>query len=204
MAKLALNKSVLNKQKQKLHTYERFLPALELKQQQLMAEKKKAEAELLQLQQQLRQERNQVAEHLPMLGCQDIHLNGMVKVNYVSLGEDYIVGIQVPNIEEISIDVVEYGYLSKPHWVDTCIEKLKAVALLSIKLQVQEERVKRLAEATRAATQRVNLFAKILIPETEQNIRKIRVFVSDMETAAVVRSKMTKQKAHRVESGAGQ
>ena len=35
MSKLVFNKSVLNRQKKQLSTYQRYLPALELKQQQL-------------------------------------------------------------------------------------------------------------------------------------------------------------------------
>ena len=197
MAKQALNKSVLNKQKQLLQTYERFLPALELKQQQLMAEKKKAEEALAGMQRRYQEIMHEVAEHLPMLGCEDINLKGMVKVKAVELGEEYIVGIHVPVVKQVSIDVVEYGFLSKPHWVDTCITSLKEVVLLDVELRTQQQRVNCLAEATRSATQRVNLFAKILIPETQQTIRKIRVFISDMDTAAVVRSKMTKQKSRQ-------
>ena len=195
MAKLALNKSVLNRQKKQLQTYERFLPALELKQQQLMAEKKKAEVDFQAMQRERQTLRVEVGNHLPMLGCSDIHLSGMVTVKNVDLGEEHVVGIKLPSLEEVKLDVVEYGFLSKPHWVDVCIDLLKRAVMLDIKLQIQQQRVELLEKATRSATQRVNLFSKILIPETHQTIRKIQVFVSDMETAAVVRSKMTKQKA---------
>lgn len=201
MAKHALNKSVLNKQKHLLQTYRRFLPALELKQQQLMAEKKKAEDAYARLQKRYQSILREVAENLPMLGCDDIDLKGMVTVKSVSLGEEYIVGIHVPVVKQVSIDVVDYGYLSKPHWVDACVANLKAVTLLSVELQVQKRRVDCLIEATRSATQRVNLFSKILIPETQQAIRKIGVFISDMDTAAVVRSKMTKQKSRQRSQG---
>ena len=46
MAKVALNKSALNKEKRSLKTFNRYLPALELKRQQLMMERKKAEVAL--------------------------------------------------------------------------------------------------------------------------------------------------------------
>jgi V/A-type H+-transporting ATPase subunit D len=42
MAKLALNKSALSREKQRKSSCERYLPALELKQKQLLAECKKA------------------------------------------------------------------------------------------------------------------------------------------------------------------
>jgi V/A-type H+-transporting ATPase subunit D len=41
----------------------------------------------------------------------------------------------------------------------------------------------------------VNLFEKVLIPKAEQNIRKIVIFLSDQERAAVVRSKIAKNKS---------
>ena len=41
MAKVALNKSSLNKEKRSLKTFNRYLPALEMKRQQLMIERKK-------------------------------------------------------------------------------------------------------------------------------------------------------------------
>ena len=43
-------------------------------------------------------------------------------------------------------------------------------------------------------TQRVNLFEKIKIPECKENIRRIRIYMSDQETGAVARSKIAKKK----------
>ena len=52
----------------------------------------------------------------------------------------------------------------------------------------------KLKSAARTITQRVNLFSKVLIPEAEENIKKIGLFLSDQERAGVVRSKLAKQK----------
>ncbi len=46
----------------------------------------------------------------------------------------------------------------------------------------------------RTVTQRVNLFDKVLIPQTRENIKRIRIALSDAERAAVVRSKIAKKK----------
>ncbi|MDR2211713.1 MAG: V-type ATP synthase subunit D, partial [Spirochaetaceae bacterium] len=45
----------------------------------------------------------------------------------------------------------------------------------------------------RITTQRVNLFEKIKIPETRENIKKIQVYLGDQQTAAVVRGKIAKR-----------
>ena len=50
--------------------------------------------------------------------------------------------------------------------------------------------------AVRRITQRVNLFEKILIPNAQKNIQRIRIFLGDAERSAVVRSKLAKAK-HR-------
>ena len=46
----------------------------------------------------------------------------------------------------------------------------------------------------RATSQRVNLFEKVKIPETEENIRKISIYLADQQVNAVVRSKIAKRK----------
>jgi V/A-type H+/Na+-transporting ATPase subunit D len=59
---------------------------------------------------------------------------------------------------------------------------------------VYRERVARMQGAVRRVTQRVNLFEKVLIPNAKQNIARIQIFLSDVERAAVVTSKIAKGK----------
>ena len=46
----------------------------------------------------------------------------------------------------------------------------------------------------RVTTQRVNLFEKVKIPECKENIRTIQIYLGDMDTSAVARSKIAKKK----------
>ena len=62
------------------------------------------------------------------------------------------------------------------------------------------ERIKRLDHAIRRTTQRLNLFDKVLIPRAKENIKRIKIYLSDMETAAVVRSKIAKRKRAATEA----
>ena len=45
-----------------------------------------------------------------------------------------------------------------------------------------------------STSQRVNLFEKVKIPETEENIKKISIYMADQQVSAVVRSKISKRK----------
>jgi V/A-type H+-transporting ATPase subunit D len=68
---------------------------------------------------------------------------------------------------------------------------------LKIRQKIDMQRVDILGLALKKVTQRVNLFDKVLIPQAQQDIRKIRIYLSDMDTAGVVRAKSTKQKRLR-------
>ncbi len=51
-----------------------------------------------------------------------------------------------------------------------------------------------LSRELRITSQRVNLFEKVKIPQTTENIRKIGIYLGDQQTAAVVRGKIAKKK----------
>jgi V/A-type H+-transporting ATPase subunit D len=55
-------------------------------------------------------------------------------------------------------------------------------------------------EELRTTTQRCNLFEKKLIPELKENIRRIRIFLGDEETASVGRAKLAKAKIQETEA----
>ncbi len=65
---------------------------------------------------------------------------------------------------------------------------------LRVRVDVADKRTEVLEAALRRVTQRVNLFDKVLIPKAEENIRRIVIFLSDQERAAVVRSKIAKSR----------
>jgi len=194
VAKVSLSKSSLSHQAQLLKSYQQFLPSLDLKRKQLMGERARAEAQLRTLGQRLAAARQQIAAALPMLGNADLDLDGLVTVKRVELVRENVMGTWLPTLAELEIAVRPYGYVSKPHWLEPLIEALRATARLRIEAMVAEQRTALLNAAVRTVTQRVNLFDKVLIPETRANIKRIRIALSDAERAAVVRSKIAKRK----------
>ena len=58
---------------------------------------------------------------------------------------------------------------------------------------VLQEQARLIREELTITTQRVNLFEKVKIPETKENIRVIRIYMGDQQTAAVVRGKISKK-----------
>lgn len=206
MAKVALNKSALNQEKRSLKTYNRYLPALELKRQQLMIERKKAEKALREAEQRVAELRKVVEETIPMLAYKEINVNNLIKVNNVTLATQNIVGCRVPVITDIDYELTPYSFIARPHWVDSVVQQLKEMVRLRVELSVFQKRYELISHATRITSQRVNLFSKVLIPETKENIRRIGIYLSDQERAAVMNSKLSKQKvlAQQAKSQGGQ
>ena len=65
---------------------------------------------------------------------------------------------------------------------------------LDMEAEVLDEQVRLLDMELKSTSQRVNLFEKVKIPETLENIRKISVYMADQQVSAVVRSKISKRK----------
>jgi V/A-type H+-transporting ATPase subunit D len=200
LARLALNKASLSRQNQQLKTYERFLPSLDLKRKQLLMERAKAAAALVRTEEALRPIDTLIAEQLPMVSNGKVDLGDLVRVERLSLGDENVVGTHLPTLESLELVVREYGFLGRPHWVDRVVRLLRQTLELQVKVQIDRERLGLLEVAVRRITQRVNLFEKVLVPRTRESIRKIRIYLSDSERAAVVRAKIAKRKQQQARS----
>lgn len=200
--KLALNKTTLKRTRDELKTYKKFLPSLDLKRQQLLAALKVARVELATAESKYAELEAKVANTYPLLGSSTVrtrNLGSLIRVLEVEIVEENLVGTRLPVAKAVRFELAEYSRMVMPFWVDLLVENLKQIAELRILRQVRQQRVKLLDHAARRITQRVNLFEKVLIPQSEASIRKIVIFLSDQERAAVVRSKIAKNKAGQKE-----
>ncbi len=192
MAKLALNKSQLKKENDQLKLFKKVLPSLELKRMQLTSVLRKAQVLLIKDKSEAEQLIDTIAEQLPMLAYRQIILTDLVKLNNAEINEENVVGIRLPCLGRIDFDVLDYSMLSKPHWVDVFVDRIKEMITKRLVVKISEERVAKLDLAVRRITQRVNLFEKILIPTAGNNIQRIRIFLGDADRSAIVRSKIAK------------
>ncbi len=194
MARLQLNKSSLAHQAARLKTYERFLPSLDLKRQQLMAERAKARKALGAIDAEIDGLYDRIAHEVPMLGNDGVALEHLAKLEGYELGSENVVGIELPVLDRVDVAVRPYSALAKPHWVDDVASLLHDMLEARARAFVARRRLALLDDAVATVTQRLNLFDKVLIPTTRANIKKIRVYLNDQELASVVRSKIAKRK----------
>ncbi len=201
MARLALNKGGLQKERGLLKLYQRLLPSLDLKRRQLTLIQQKAALELAAAQAEVTGVVERTAERVPMLADRGVEISGLLRLENLRVEEENVVGVRLPVLREVTCSVREYSLLAEPHWVDSVVADLRRMVEAQARLKVAGKRVRILSTAVRRITQRVNLFDKILIPTARKNIQRILIFLGDGERAAVVRSKIAKLKHRRPAAG---
>ena len=192
MAKIKLTKNELKKQKDSLKMYQRYLPTLMLKKQQLQGEIRLTEIRI----KDLRDEKHSLDESFKtwvgVFGERGVFTPDVLKITSLKTSQGNIAGVAIPVFEGAEFETKPYDLARLPLWLDVAVEKMKQVILLDLEAQIVEEQRKRLDHELRVTTQRVNLFEKIKIPETRSYIKKIQVYLGDQQTSAVVRGKIAK------------
>jgi len=194
MARISLNKTALKKERDQLELYRQFLPSLDLKRQQFLQEHKKERERAAATERELAELQKRAEEWLPFLANERTAVSHLVRIEDVQFKEENVLGLSLPIIHDIKISVAGYSTLTTPLWFDALARLLEECARLSIRLKIENKRVAMLNEALQTITKRVNLFDRVLIPESEQNIRYIRIALGDMERAGVIRAKLAKNK----------
>ena len=194
MAKLALNKSTLNKESRRLKSYRQVVPALDLKRKQLMAARVETQKLLQAYQADLEQLREKVEGELTLLASHEIDLSTLLKVTKLTLVSQNLVGLKLPLLDELVVERQAYSRLVTPFWVDLLVSCLEEALQLEVRIAIENKRLDLLGKGLQKTTQRLNLFEKVLIPQSEKNLRKIRIALSDAERAGVVRAKIAKNK----------
>lgn len=194
--KFALNKTELTRLRREEKTYKQFLPVLQLKQEQLQIEQLKLKRELQARVGRYEEAKAAVAPVTSLLGEPlAIDLEGMVRARKVRLGKKSVAGVVVPTLEEVEFDERSFSRFGTPPWVALSLPALRSLVRLFTELSVIETQYALVSRELRRATQKVNLFEKVLIPETQSGIKRIKIALGDEQVAAVGRGKIAKRKS---------
>ena len=198
-----LTKNELKVQKDRLKQFQRYLPTLQLKKQQLQAVVMQAAAQLEQVERQRQAAVAGLDDWVAVFAENDSfppdkRLETLVRPRSVVCGQENIAGVTVPLFQELTFEDIRYDVADYPLWVDTAAVRLREIAGLDAMAKTLRQRVTLLERELRATAQRVNLFEKVKIPEAKENIRVIGIYLGDQQTSAVVRGKIAKKKLQEV------
>jgi V/A-type H+-transporting ATPase subunit D len=189
-----LTKMILKQQRDDLRRYERYLPTLRIKKQQLQREIDRAQAELRRVREQLDTLLGGMDTWVELL-AEEVGLEGLLELDRVEVNWDNVAGVNVPVFVQAHTRIAHYNLFSTPPWVDRALGALQKVVELSSNQEVLKEQRRRLQRELRMTAQRVNLFERIKIPEAQANIRRISVHLGDQQTAAFGWALLAKRKA---------
>ncbi|MCQ2352296.1 MAG: V-type ATP synthase subunit D [Victivallaceae bacterium] len=197
MAKIKFTKQELKHQQDAKKQFERFLPILQLKKQQLQLEVRlSADA----LSRNLESQRRLQFDLAPSLVFFDDPatveaVRDAVQIEKVETGESNIAGINIPTYDKVVFKPVALDLFATEWFLDDAVEMMKRAVELREEYRVISRQHELLSKELDTTSQRVNLFEKIKLPECRENIRRIGIMLGDAQTASVARSKIAKKKS---------
>jgi len=200
--KIKLTRPELKRNRDALVRFERYLPMLQLKQQQLQVAVRQVSKDLRVASKALEEAREQLEPSLALLGdMAGVDVRKLAKPEEVKTSTNNIAGVTVPVFEDAVFPAARYSLFATSPWVDRVLLDFRLVNRQEVELELIELQHRLLKRELTKIVQRVNLFEKVKIPEAREIIRLIRIKLGDEMTAAVGRAKIAKVKL--AESGQG-
>jgi V/A-type H+/Na+-transporting ATPase subunit D len=190
---IRFNKVFLREQKQKMAMYQRFLPALEARKQQLIME-------LSAIRERIRGQQEIQAEILAEIGDwtalywdMDQMLRFYITVREVRSVARNVAGLRIREFKEAVFDNPGYSLFSTPYSFDIVLNVTRQAISLREHLRILKEQERILLDGFRKTSQRINLYEKRLIPQCREAIRRVTVYLQDQQAAAVGVAKAAKR-----------
>ena len=203
--KIKLTRPELKRRRDRLARFERFLPMLKLKQQQLQVMLRELSVQVAQAQQELDQITAKLEAYQALWADRTgLPLEKWAQPERVITSHRNVAGVEVPVFEDVEFAEVQYSLFGTPAWVDKALEDRREQNRRAAAVQVLRDGERLLQGELSRVIQRVNLFEKIMIPKDREAIRRIRIKLGDEMAAAVGRAKIAKGKLAKVLENAPQ
>lgn len=200
MGKIKLTKSELKTQRFELQRYQRFLPTLQLKKQQLQGQVEQVREKLQDLERQKRDFEDRLESWIALF-AEDQDLESLLQVRELAIQEHNVVGLRIRGLDRLEFEENTQDVFQTPPWIDEALDALQEAVRLELQKRLLQLELEVLHLELRKTNQRVNLFEKIKIPECRENIRTIQIALGDLQTMAVARAKLAKSKMQERTSG---
>ncbi len=203
MAKrVSLTRPELKRQRDMLSRFERYLPMLKLKQQQLQLTLRQIAARRRAILHRVDQARRAFAPYAPILADRaGIDVQGLARPTEIRTSTHNVAGIAIPVFEDAAFPPVTYSLFATPPWVDRALADLRAIHRLQAEADILQQQFTLIETELTKIVQRVNLFEKVMIPQAQEAIRVIRIRLGEEMTAAVGRAKIAKSKLETAARG---
>ena len=193
MARIKHTKTELKAQGDALKRYQRFLPMLQLKKQQLQLEIAAITARLEAVVRETAALQAAAEAWLALFSDGDLPAT-LVTLEAIVTDKGNIAGVVIPLYRGIRTRREALDLFATPAWHDDAQALVEARLALAAQARILAEQRRLITQELTTTSQRVNLFEKIKIPACRENIRVIRIHLGDEQTAGVARGKLAKRR----------
>ena len=202
MAKIKHTKNELKAQNESLSRFRRFLPMLQLKKQQLQSEIQLIDAQIEEKQAEVDGVMTGLRKWIPLFS-EPVPEELTVLLEGIETDIGNIAGVNIPVLKSIALRQNTPDLFETPSWLDDAQVVMESLIRHRVAIRILQEQRRLISEELRTTAQRVNLFEKVKIPECRENIRTIKIFLGDEQTAAVARGKLAKRRAEKTADASG-
>ena len=189
-----MNKNTLAALKIELGEYRDALPVFEMKEQQLKGLVQSIEDGIAVLKKDIKNTNEQVKNWVAVMAEEGIDLGEMVMVEKVVTEQQEIAGVTVESYIDIHFTKAELDYFTTPLWVDAAIEVVVTQKTKRTMLAIEQKKLELLQEELAEARRMKNALKEVFIPEAIETIRKIEIYLGDVERLAIGCAKLVKKK----------
>lgn len=194
-AKYKLTRPELKRFRDILSRYQRYLPMLKLKQQQLQTMMREVSRQRREAESAVQEATELFRRYEAVLAdVAGVPVRQLAEPEDIKTGQTNVAGVNIPVFEEVVFAQATYSLFGTPVWVDQALADLRERNKRQAKFDVLTQQYDLLDHELTRIVQRVNLFEKVKIPEAQEAIRVIRIKLGDEMTAAVGRAKIAKSK----------
>ncbi len=192
--KILMNKNSLAALKLELKEYQGALPVFEMKEQQLKEAVQSIEHNIMRLTESSEETNKEVKKWAAVMAETTVDLSDMAKADRIITEKKEIAGVTIDVFEDVVFGNTEVDLFSTPLWVDAAMEAIIHQKTRHIILEIERRNAERLREELAEARRMKNALKEVFIPETIEHIRKIEIYLGDVERLAIGCAKLVKKK----------
>ncbi|MGA9269050.1 MAG: V-type ATP synthase subunit D [Lutimonas sp.] len=192
--RILMNKNTLAALKEELKEFNTAVPVFEMKEQKLKEVVRVIETSIDRLKQSIEKTNEETKKWVAVMAEEAVDFTEIVKVDRIVAEKREIAGVAIDEFEDILFEPVEEDLFNTPLWMDAAVEVIQDQKSNYTFLKFEERNLALLREELIEARRMKNALLEVFIPETVSNIRKIEIYLGDVERLAIGCAKLVKKK----------
>lgn len=192
--KILMNKNTLAALKVELQGYRTALPVFEMKEQQLKEVAQTILESVQRLEKAIDRINAQTKPWVALFAEANDDLDNIVNIKHIKTSEKEIAGVTINIFEDLTFEDYELDLYNTPLWIDAAIDVIKDQKTNYRIIALEKENLELVQEELAEARRMKNALKEVFIPETKHNIRKIEIYLGDVERLAIGCAKLVKKK----------